>query len=151
MPNAADYIEINITNNAELQKLFTELQPSVQNKIVLAGMRESAKIILQEAKSRFKTKAKGKSKTGYKYINKSFTTEPMKSTFGLRVGIKNYKMRWIEWGTADRYYKNKHYTGKLEPTNFFYGAVKAKQEEASKYVSEAIIKSLEKTIKKYNK
>lgn len=153
--NAEDYIDINITNDKELQKLFTELKPAVQNKIVLAGMRSSATIILGQAKSNFKSNQKNKSKTGYKNFNKSFTTEPMSSNFGLRVGIKNYKYKWIEFGTEDRWLssktnKKKHFVGKIQPTHFFFDAVTSKKTEALNKVSTAIIDSLEKTVKKYN-
>jgi hypothetical protein len=88
----------------------------------------------------------------------------MTSQFGLRVGIKNYKMRWIEWGTDDRSYKtgvkksiwkktpNKstgHFTGKLQPTNFFFDAVNAKKAEAQEKVSQSIVDSLNKTVQRY--
>jgi len=165
-PNAEDYIDINIINDKELQKLFLELVPAVQNRIVLQGMRTASKIILQQAKTNFKSSQKNKSLTGYKNFNKSFTTEPMRSTFGLRVGIKNYKYRWIEWGTEDRYYKKGtkrsvlrkrknnsagHYTGKIIATNFFFNAVNSRKEQVGKIVSEAIVQSLEKTVAKYNR
>jgi len=168
-PNAEDYLDLKIINDKELQELFKELIPAVQNRIVLGGMRTAAKVILQQAKSNFKSRKKNKSKTNYKEINRSFTTEPMSSTFGIKVGVKNYKAKWIEWGTEDRYYKkgkkryfryrqdaaktdaDKHYTGKLQPTNFFYDAVKQTRDRAEKSVSEAIIQSLTKTVDKYNK
>lgn len=175
MPNVEEYINLEIINDKQLQKLFTELVPAVQNRIVLNGMREAAKVILQAAKSNFKSSQKNKSKTGYKNLAKSFTTEPMKSTFGLRVGIKNYKLRWIEWGAGKdsgpegegRYYKkgksrffryrkslikndqNRHFTGKISPTNFFYNAVASTRTQAENNVSAAIIASLEKTVAKY--
>lgn len=163
--NAEDYIEIKLLNNTEAEKLFSELITSVQNKIVLQGMRNAAQVILQQAKSNFKSKQKNKSKTGYKYFNRSFTTAPMTSQFGLRVGIKNYKMKWIEWGTDDRSYKSGvkksiwrkttdksdgHKTGKLQPTNFFFDAVKQKKSEAENKVSQAIVDSLNRTVAKYN-
>jgi len=166
-PNAEDYIDLRIINDADLQKLFSELLPSVQNKIVLGGMREAAKVILQQAKSNFKSSKKNKSKNNYKDFNKSFATEPLRSTFGLKVGIKNYKYRWVEWGTDDRYYKkgrkryfryrkdttgtdaDGHYTGKVQPTHFFFNAVDTQKETAQNKVSEAIIISLEKTVSKY--
>lgn len=165
-PNAEDYIDVQIINDAQLQRLFTELVPAVQNKIVLQGMRSSAQVILQQAKSNFKARAKGKSINNYKTFNKSFSTEPLRSTFGLKVGIKNYKYRWIEWGTEDRYYKKGtkrsifrnrkdnsagHYTGKIVATHFFFDAVNSKKDEAQKKVSDAIVQSLEKTVAKYNK
>jgi hypothetical protein len=168
MPNASDYIDLKVINSEDLRKLFTELQPAVQNRIVLTGMRQAANVILKQARSNFKAVQKGKSTTGYKYVNKAFSTEPMKGTFGLKVGVKNYKLRWVQWGTEDRFYKKgrkrffryrkslinkddtKHFTGRVQPTNFFYGAVEQKAGEAQKMISSAILQSLEKTVKKYN-
>ena len=53
-PNSADYIDISIIGDKELEKLFDELIPSVQNSIVLNGMKQAGKMILDEAKNNFK-------------------------------------------------------------------------------------------------
>jgi hypothetical protein len=168
--NLGDQISIKVINDKELLKLFQELIPSEQNKIVrsgaMRGMREGGKIILDQAKSNFRSRQKNKSTTGYSYFNKSFKMESMKKGFGLNVGIKNYKMKWGEEGTKDRSYKkgvkkslwrktaNKsdgHSTGKIEAGNFFKDAVLAKQSEAQGRISQAIVDSLERTVDKYNK
>jgi hypothetical protein len=164
-PNAEDNFDLSVLNTVELQKLFSELQTSVQNRIVLQGMRNAAQIILQQAKSNFKSRQKGKSKTGYKDFNKSFATAPMRSQFGLVVGVKNYKYKWSEWGTAERSYKtgvkkslwkktndgSGHKTGKVVATYFFFDAVRSKSVEAQNAVSNAIVESLERTVKKFEK
>jgi hypothetical protein len=167
MPNAEDYIDLKIINDAKLQKLFTELVPATQNKIVLNGMRSAAQEILKQAKTNFKSQQKNKSKTGYKFFNRSFATEPMKGTFGLKVGVKNYKMRWLEWGTDERFVKkgrkrffryrksllnsdkDKRSTGKITGTHFFFKAVEEKKNVAINNINNAIIESFEKVIKKY--
>lgn len=175
-PNAEDYIDLKLINDKELQQLFEELIPSVQNKIVLDGMRKSSQLIIGQAKSNFKARKKSTTRTKFeqkqisegkrKETLKSFTTAPMTRSFGLRVGIKNYVSHWVEWGTDDRSYKKgvkrsvwrkttdksgAHNTGKVQPTNFFYDAVASKKEEALKNVSDAIIVSLNKTVARYNK
>jgi hypothetical protein len=78
-------------------------------------------------------------------------------------------MKWLEFGTEDRYYKagkkrffryrksllksdqSKHFTGKVQPTHFFFDAVNQKKTEAQTNISNAIIVSLERTVNKYNK
>jgi hypothetical protein len=163
-PNSADYIDISIIGDKELEKLFDELVPAVQNRIVMNGMKQAGKIIQDEAKSNFKAIRKNKSKTGYKSINKSFVMEPMQSQFGLKVGVRNFKLHWLEWGTAERSYKKGvkrsiwkktldksggHNTGEIIGESFFYNAVKSKGDEANNMVGLFIVDSMNKTIEKY--
>ena len=157
--NAENFLNLEIINDKKLQEMFKDFIPSVQNKIVMNGMKQAANVILTKAKSNFKSTRKNKSKTGYKNLNSSFKSQPMKKTFGLIVGVKNYKYGWIDKGTEDRYYKIKniskkhnvfkHITGKIKPTDFFTKAVKENEPNSYKNISDAIITSLEKTVKKY--
>lgn len=166
--NVEDHIDINIINDAELQKLFTELIPSVQNKVVFGGMRTAAGIIKNRVLSIFDSVKKNKSKTNYKAAKKELKIENMKSGIGVKVGYtkEGFKYRWIQWGTKDRYYKKGvkrsiwrkksdqtggHFTGALEKTDFFYKAVRETSSEAQNKVSQAILESLEKTVRKYEK
>lgn len=143
-------IDLKILNVQEQLDLFQELVWTEQNKIVNSAFRQVAWIILNQAKSNFNAIKKGKSETSYQYMKNAFATAPYKSKdfWGVKLGVKNYKMRWIEWGTRDRMY-GKHKTGKLQPTNFFYNAVEMKKDEATSKISEAIQKSLDKTVQKY--
>ena len=178
-PNAEDVITLEIINDKELFKLFNELQTSVQNRIVINGMKDAAKIIKQEIKRSFQSVKKNKSESGYAAFNKSFAVEPLKQAIGVKVGIKNveytvrgrkkatgYISRWIQWGTQERSYKKGvkrsvwkktkdksggHNTGSMDKTNFFYGAVERSMPQAQNISSDAIIKSLENTVEKYNK
>jgi len=158
MAKQYDDIDIVFTNDKELMKLFKELVPAVQNKIVMAGMRKAAQVIKSEATSSFKSVKKNKSKTGYKDFNKAFKIENMKRAIGVKVGLTTlgYKYRWIEWGTKEREYIQKkskaiHKTGAVEEKNWFYSAVKRKEQEAANGVNNAILESLKKTVDKYNK
>ena len=166
-PNSADYIDISIIGDKELEKLFDELIPSVQNSIVLNGMKQAGKMILDEAKNNFKSLKKGvpyKPKPNYKTIEKSFVMEPMKFQFGLKIGARNYIGRFVDLGTKERRYKKGvkksiwkktadksggHFTGKIDAEEFFYKAVKSKGDTANNMVGLFIIDSMNKTIDKY--
>jgi len=144
---------LHISNEKELMKLFEELTEKNQKKVAVSAMKKSASIILNEAKSRFNGVKKGKSKTNYKNI--TFKSKSMRNKIGVVLGVKDYKARFIDKGTKDRYFTSKsgkkHFTGKIEPTNFFSGAVEAKENEAQKTISDNLIISLERLVKKYNK
>lgn len=166
-PNAIDTIDIKIINEPELQKLFLELQTSVQNKIVMAGIKDAAQIIKKEIKPAFLVVKKNKSKTNYSALTKALKIEALKKEFGVKVGftVEGYKYRWLQWGTQPRSYKKGtkrsiwrsksdksggHDTGFIEKTDFFYKAVERTQPQAKNKISDSILKSLENTVKKYN-
>jgi len=168
MINAGDHISIEIINDKELFNLFNDLETKLQNKIVVAGMKTAANIILKKAKENFQSVKKDKSLTNYSKLNSFFKVQPLQNpdlnTFGLKLGItkQGYKLRWINWGTNERFYKKskksyfkksakEHKTGKIEQTDFFYLAVESSKSEANNKVSQAIIDSLNKTVNKYNK
>lgn len=171
--NVEDQISLEIINDAELLALFNDLQTKVQNKIVLQGMRSAASSILAQAKANFQAGYKGKGKTKLKGFRSFFQMQPIRNEekgFGLKLGVKNYKYRWIQWGTNDRFYKKgkkkffryrksligkanngQHATGKITGNNFFYSAVEQKKVQAQKDISAAVLESLNRTIQKYNK
>ena len=77
--------------------------------------------------------------------------------FGYKIGLKGdkaYKMRWIEWGTNERYTRGKktakRYTGKISGTHFFYSAVADKMEEAKNNLNDAVIKSFDTVVRRYS-
>ena len=154
--------KLTIINDVELYKLFTELTPKVQNKIINTGLKNAARLIVNQAKKNFKATKKGKSKTGYSALNSSFKVKEMKSRAGVIAGMSHregYKYRFLNYGVptdgGNRSYKMKsgkeHNTGKIEATNFFTDAVNSKKETAQKDVQEAITKSMNKTVERYNK
>ncbi len=166
--NSGGYIDIKIINDRQMLDLFNELQTKVQNKIVMGGMRKAAGIINQQAKQNLNAVKKGKSKNNYKDFNRAFRIEPVKNPangFGVKVGVKYYKARWLEWGTADRYYKTgtkralrkdpkadtskMHYVGRIQPTHFFYNAVKARKAEAQNLISASVMQSMNNIVAKY--
>jgi len=152
---AEDRIDINVINDKELLNLFDELDKKVQDKILLEGFKKSVKMILDAAKSNFDSIKKNQSKTDYTYVNKGWKVEPLANQIGVKFGNKNYKSKWINWGTKERFYKTKkgnmHSTGLLKRTNFFFDAVESKGEEAQNMLSTHITQALDKTVKKYEK
>ena len=154
-----NYIDLKIEGLDELNKIISEFPAAVQNRIVINAMKASANDIIKTAKSNFQSVKKNKSQTGYADINSSFKVEKMKSKVGVKAGIKGskgYLLRFINYGTAERMYKQKksgveHRTGKIQPTKFFESAVDSKRDQAMKNVEDNIITQLEKTFKKYAK
>jgi hypothetical protein len=150
--------KLTLINDKELMALFNELTPKVRDKIVNTGLKNAARLIISEAKRNFKTTKKNKSKTGYRDFNSTFKVKEMKSKPGVIAGMQHregYKYRFLNYGTDTRNYKTKsgkiHNTGKIEPTNFFTYAVESKKQTAEKDIQEAITKSMNRTVEKYNK
>jgi len=150
--------KIRLINDKELMALFDELIPSVQNKIIVNGLKSAASIITKQAKQNFKGTKKNKSKTGYKDLNSSFKIKPMNKELGVIAGMQHregYKYRFLNYGTEQRSYKTKkgkqHDIGKIVGSNFFTDAVNSKKEEANKNIQDEIVKSMNKTVNKWNK
>jgi len=152
-------LTLEIINDKDLLKLFNELIPKVQNRIIQGGYKQAGKIINDQAKSNLLGVRKNKSKTGYKGFNSIFKTNSLrKPTIGAKVGLSSkvgYKYRFQNFGTEDRQYKTStgkmHKTGKISATHFFDDAVKQKKDEALRSVNQAITNSMNKTVRKYNK
>jgi hypothetical protein len=154
----ADIVTAEIVGDTELLQFIKEMDTVISNKIVLAALKKGGEIINQQAKSNFMSRKRNKSKTGYAGFNSLFKVQPIKSPekIGVKVGMsgkEGYKYRWIQWGTNERYSikRNKEntkgkklYTGKIQATNFFYGAVATQAEKANAMVSESIIDALKK-------
>lgn len=174
MANAKDF-DIRLTNLKQSMDLFDELATNEQDKIVIAGIRKAGKIILDKAKTNWQRVKKGKSnpddiKYDFKSKFKISKLSKRSDNFGVKVGIINdnngYRLRWIEWGTDERTYRAKKSfnlngyriskgdtvrTGKIQATHFFYNAVEDTQEKANEAISQAIIDSYNRTIKRLNK
>lgn len=154
-----DVGKFTIINDRELFKLFNELTPKIQNKIISTGLKNAARLIINKAKRNFKSIKKGKSKTEYRDFNSSFTVREMRSRAGVIAGLasrkEGYKYRFIDQGTEERHYKtkkgNEHRTGRMPATHWFTSAVDDSQKTAAEDVQQAVVKSLNKTVEKYNK
>lgn len=153
-----DVGKFTVINDRELLKLFNELQPKVQNKIISTGLKNAARLIVNAAKRNFKAVKKGKSKTEYRDFNSSFSIRDMRSRAGVIAGLSSkqgYKYRFIDQGTEERQYKtkkgNEHRTGRITATRWFTNAVQDKQKTAQEDVQQAVVKAMNKTVEKYNK
>lgn len=159
----ANNVDIKIINDDKQLELFKELSTQIQNRVIQSGLKSAANIIMKEVKSSWNTVKKNKSKNNYQFVKFSIEATKRGDNYGVKIGVKNYKLRWIEWGTKERTYKVKkrglfnekkgslHSTGIIKATNFFYGAVDRTKEQAQSNMSNAIMKSLERTVKKYEK
>ena len=140
----------------ELNNILKEWPTAVQNRIVVNAMKASGNLIIKQAKTNLRSVFKGKSKTNYQNFNSSFSVQAMSSRVGVKAGIKNFKYRFIEYGTNGRFYKQKksevkHETGKIMPTKFFASAVDSTKDQAVKNIQDNIVQQLEKTVIKFGK
>jgi hypothetical protein len=160
----ADVVTVEMIGDAELVEFIRGLDRVISKKIVLSAMRKGGAYINEMAKMRFMATKKNRSKTGYQGFNSLFKVQPIKSEHkvGVKIGIsgaQGYKYRWAQWGTVQREYikkktqgepAKKHYTGKIQATNFFYGAAAQSAEKANAMVSESIILALQEMKKNAN-
>lgn len=152
------HVDLEIINDKELLALFQELQTGIQSRIVINGLKRAGNVILQQAKSNWKSTKKNKSKTDYSaYQFRSEEIKKSNKNVGVKVGIpksyNSFKIKFIEAGTKERSYtKNgkQHNTGSLKATHFWRNAVESKQEQAEGLISESITKSLNQAMKRYS-
>jgi len=153
--NQSDFV-LSCLNTTELQKLFSELKDNVQMQILNAAFRKSSKVILDTAKSNFESTKKGKSETGYAGLASAFKTKALRSDVGMVIGMQHkegYKYRFLNYGTAARFTKGKtkRFKGAIKPSLFFSNAVESQSDNAQNLLSNEIILSLERCVKKYEK
>ena len=151
-----------VTNNAELITLLNGMLPAVRIKAVMEGLQAGAKLINDQARTSLNASKRNSPNAKYAYYATAFKMEALKSKtaneLGIRTGVYDkkdgYKLRWIEWGTAERetFERKSRTTNTLIPKmnrgsiigyNFFFGAVRSQEDKVFKVVSEAVIKSLE--------
>jgi hypothetical protein len=159
-----------ITNYQDLLTMLNGLEPALQSsKVVKEGLNVAGNVINKQAELNLRATKLSKSKTGYSYYANAFQLQALKARNttelgGVKIGVskKAWKLRFIQWGTKERSYfitakkGDKNYdkrgttrkTGFIKKTNFFYGAVKAKEKEAYSIISDAIMKSLQKNLNK---
>lgn len=153
---------IKVVNAEQLIELINTLPKAVAGKATIDALTAGANYINKTAERALNTSKKGESTSSYSYYATSFKQEKLKAKtadeLGVRTGVWNrkngYKLRWIEWGTADRNtlprrnyltgkIKQPRFTGRIEGSHFFFNAVRSSQDEVFKILSNAIIKSLE--------
>ena len=161
---------LGLINSTELQKLFFELKDSIQMQVLNFAFRKAGKIINDTAISNFEGTKKNKSKTGYADLAKSFKSKALKKNVGMVFGMQSrvgYKYRFLNFGTKERNYRIKkgmvtgvgfykqdkktHFTGIIKPSNFFTNAVASSSNTAQNMLSDEIILSLERVVRRYEK
>lgn len=152
--------KLKVENSKQLIELLDRVGHVHRNKAVIEGMKAGANLINTKAESKLFASKKGKG--NYARYATAFKMENLKGKtpeeVGIRTGVwdksNGYILRWLEWGTAERYtFKrknartnevvNKMYRGKMEGNNFFFGTIRDNTDAVFKVVSEAILKELE--------
>jgi len=147
---------LKLLNTDEQQKLFFELTDAVQMNVLNAAFRKAGKVILDAAKSNFDSTKKMKSTTNYADLAKSFKMATIKGDVGMRIGMQakeGFKYRFLNFGTKARFTKGKtkRFTGVINPSMFFTNAVENNAEQAQSMLSDEIILSLERCVRRYEK
>jgi hypothetical protein len=148
-------IGFELVGDVELGQLFDELIPKIQNSIVKAAYKKAGDIILNQVKSNFQSSFNDSGKINFKQYFKNL---PLQTKVGEKIGAtgdKAYILRFLNYGTKDRYYKTRnsanHFTGMLKASEFFDNAVEQTKDLAMESVSQGIVDSMEKVCSKYNK
>lgn len=121
----------------------------VKRNILYKAVYEGAKILRNNTKQYFKN-AVGEVATNYsKYISAPFedgvTLKGDKAYCEYRVSImRDFRMKFFEMGTKDRYTKDGKYRGKMEAKHFFKDARNASQSS----IEDAILRSIDNAMKK---
>ena len=167
------YFVLNLLNSDDLNKLFFELKDNIQMNVLNGAFRKAGKVILDAAKTNFNAIKKGFSKTGYSELDKGMKIQPLQNQVGVKIGMQHregYKYRFINDGTKERQYqigkkfkpnegfksfyksdKLTHSTGMLKPTEFFDNAVDSQADTAQNMLSDEIVLSLERCVRRYEK
>jgi len=151
-------VGLKIENNKEILDLFNDLTPKVQDKVVNDGFKGIIRSINKQAKTAFNGVKKNKSKTNYEGFNQAFDVKTLKNGQGVIGGLKSkkgYKYRFINYGTEERFYTtkkgNRHDTGKITEEKWWTNTVENNENMSIENVSKVIIKSMEKTVEKYDR
>lgn len=148
-------VVLNLINSTELQRLFTSLQDRIQIKVLEDALKKSGKVILDAAKSNFNATKKGKSKTNYAGLSRAFKSKALRrDNIGMLFGMQHregYKYRFLNYGTVARFTRGNRprFTGTIQPSNFFTDAVTSQAENAQARLSNEIVLSLERLVRRY--
>ena len=142
-----------VTGVKEIDKAFRELPLKFQKKALRPALRESAKIIAAEVKRRMPVDT-GKAKKIVKVsaLKRSRTKLGMKIAAGADQSVSGlpHYIKWVEFGSKDRYTKKGAYRGKIVPESsggflgfgttkgFMRPALKAKRKESRKIFIEKL-------------
>ena len=154
-----DSVTVNID---DVMRMFREFDRRKINRAYKQATKKALGIIKQEVVSNLRKvtkKINRKDKWGMT-LRKGIVTNDNKS--GVIHIMKNFKLKFFELGTKDRYnvakgsrktgrLKKKRYTGKITASHFFMNAVNAKKTEAYRNMEQLISESIQKINNKYSK
>lgn len=122
-------------NKFEYKKLKRKLQKLSRDyfKPVRKYLNQAGKTISSAAKANFKG-------TGIsKELAKGISHKVWKTGTGVYIGLKkDFRLTFFEKGTKERYHKDKHYTGQIQPYFFFKSAVDNSLEAAQKIIQDGV-------------
>jgi len=159
--------QIKVENWQQLIDRMSYLTEEVRGRVIMDGLIAGANLINNTARATLEANKRGASKTGYNYLQTIWKYEQLKgkdpNIAGIRTGVwsreNGYKLRWLEWGTDDRYTHKRYnplwskiipemYRGRIEGSGYFFNAVRNKDEEVFRVMSQAVMESLKKIWKK---
>lgn len=157
-----DSVTVNIE---EVMRMFREFDRRKINRTYKQATQKALGIIRQEVVANLRKvtkKINRKDKWGMTLRKGIVTNVYRDNKSGVIHIMKNFKLKFFELGTKDRFniakgsrktgrLKKKRYTGKITASHFFLNAVNAKKTEAYRNMEQLIIESIQKINKKYSK
>lgn len=157
-----DSVTVNID---DVMRMFREFDRRKINRVYKQATKKALGIIRQEVVSNLRKvtkKINRKDKWGMTLRKGIVTNVYRDNKSGVIHIMKNFKLKFFELGTKDRYnvskgsrrtgrLKKKRYTGKITASHFFMNAVNAKKTEAYRNMEQLISESIQKINNKYAK
>lgn len=147
------------SNTSELLDKVSKLQQDVRKKIAKDALRVGAEWVITLTRARLRMNLKNSKQLNLKSAFKYELLRPKNpDVVGIRAGVQDkrsgYKLRWKEWGTAERYTAGRYnwkikkkieraYRGKIKREGFFFPVIAANRERIFEKMSENIINNLE--------
>lgn len=154
------FTQIKVDNSEQLIKLLNSMPDVIRSKATLEGLKAGANLINEQARTRLMASKKGENVGSY-YMSafkiEQLTNRPPEE-MGVKTGVwdkKNgYKLRWLEWGTVDRYTRKRKnaktgkitgnkFRGSMQGNHFFFGTVRTQEDAVFQAISKAVIRSLD--------
>jgi len=164
---------IELLNDGDQKEMFLALKDNIQVRVLNSAFRKAGKLIIDQARTNFNATKKNKSLTNYSEFDEGLKMQQAKTKLGIKIGMQHregYKYRFLNYGTADRFYKisssksntkgtagfyasdkTTHNTGVIKPNKFFTNAVEQKGDEAQTTLNTEIVNVFEKTVARYFK
>lgn len=150
-----------VVDDKQILDLFKDLSPKKQKTAHKNALKKSANILVRQAKRNLQ-EVTDKAKSKATNIKNNWNFKKHKSgkvTFkSLQDGIKasvaqdaesakvhimgDFRLKWFELGTKERYTKKGYYRGRMQPTYFFKKAKESTESEISETLQENLRQSI---------